>query len=953
LTQISSPSSILQNGFQDTFTTTAQAALEFGAMPWARGLIANEFDHYILDDGMVRYRGEELPQSARMLTIMALYWSYNKHDTAFLLQHFERAKAVAEFLTMRRSLTLGYPRDDPRYGLLPGDDEADNYNRLYFHQKPSLHFFASTAEFYRACMELGAVWQSIGKAVSRPDVATAGAELLKLAPLLYHDLHTSLNRVVNITASPGDRCYPHRVEWNDEDAAGQMGAEYRSFPEMFFSGALTEQQTDDMYKSGQGLTTCPIGWWMSMGAPSAGVNIFNHVPFGFPHGLLQHDMVERFLLYFFTISAHGSSRGFWMTPESSSIVERTHNVWFSAAGPNNVPLCLKWMLVFEEPETRTLWLGKATPRDWLVAGEAPLAVERATTRYGRISFFIAVVSPAADVASYRVKANITLPPSCATAGSQPAGGLVLRIRAPTEHAGKLSGVTVGGKAWRGFNASTETVSFSAAELTASLIATGLPSIVATFAAVMAAPLKWAPVDISRRQLPRPVDSPPTSNTHVEPPKESTPVVPNCPSGTTLVESFTLNGTAWHACEDLQAPGGALVLMSARGDSEWFTKGYEPYGTNATDDTEYFLGLGRDAVASADSDVLGQRLLVGGAGEPSWQAVERAVPAIRKSGATRGGWWMQTSDCDGVRTFVGSRGASNDVTFSDLAQDCTYAGLPSSGAYAQAMHNKAVGDGPQLWNESAMADGMIGEFLPSVIFYYPVYRPDVTNCTPAMESAFCNFTATPQEPMCQILGCGRRSGTSPAALCAQCKSCDSVLTQFCRTWMLGPTKQSECSSCVAGMVKPEPEEHHRYWTYVSIPIPDMHGNREQGTWMRFQQVACAGSDMGPPCKMVGWPMYWKSLWFSRFPSSTPAAEASNITGGANVSTRSPAGFYANLLELRRWWDAELAAEGMMELALPSPASTNGTYLNMQAMHSIVRSMITRANKWHPRYGTTPG
>ena len=70
-----------------------------------------------------------------------------------------------------------------------------------------------------------------------------------------------------------------------------------------------------------------------------------------------------------TQAAHMSSRGFWMTPESSGIIGdphqgkngRTHNVYFSAAGPNNVPLCLKWMLVYEEPETRTLWLGKARP----------------------------------------------------------------------------------------------------------------------------------------------------------------------------------------------------------------------------------------------------------------------------------------------------------------------------------------------------------------------------------------------------------------------------------------------------------------------------------------------------------------------------------------------------------------------------------------------------------------
>jgi len=462
-------------------------------MQWARGLIDNQFRYYVRSDGTIYYRGEELPQSARMLTILALYYSYSEEKgqgAEFLLSHFDTAKAVADWLTMRRSLNLHFPKDDARYGMISGDDEADNYNRLYFHQKPSLHFFASTAEFYRSCVEMGEVWQTIGKAKGRADVAQHGAELLALAPLLHHDLQASLNRSVNTTASPGDRCYPHRTEWNNADAMGQMGAEYRSFPEMFFSGALTEQQTDDMYKSGQGMDSCPIKWWLSMGAPAAGVAIFNHVPFGFPHGLLQHDMVERFLLYFFTMSAHGSSRGFWMTPESTSITVRTHNVWYSAAGPNNVPLCLRWMLVFEELETRTLWLGKAVPRDWLAPGEAPLLIENATTRYGRVSFSLTVGSSEEGLEAsgggggggggYSVRANVTLPSSFAT--SSPVGGLRVRIRTPIEHAGKLSSVTVGGKAWSSFDAGTETVDFSAVELTAEMIATGLPAIVATFGA---------------------------------------------------------------------------------------------------------------------------------------------------------------------------------------------------------------------------------------------------------------------------------------------------------------------------------------------------------------------------------------------------------------------------------------------------------------------------------------
>ena len=45
--------------------------------------------------------------------------------------------------------------------MIPGDDEADNYNRLYFHQDTPLHFFSSNAEAYRAFVEMGAVWQQV------------------------------------------------------------------------------------------------------------------------------------------------------------------------------------------------------------------------------------------------------------------------------------------------------------------------------------------------------------------------------------------------------------------------------------------------------------------------------------------------------------------------------------------------------------------------------------------------------------------------------------------------------------------------------------------------------------------------------------------------------------------------------------------------------------------------
>ena len=124
--------------------------------------------------------------------------------------------------------TCPVPPSAFRFGMLPGDDEADNYNRLYFHQDVPLHFFSSNAESYRAFVEMGAVWQDIGKMTGRDEVAKHGATLLALAPELYRDLHASLNMTVNTTQSPGDRCYAHRVEGSDALTDGQMGAAYRS-----------------------------------------------------------------------------------------------------------------------------------------------------------------------------------------------------------------------------------------------------------------------------------------------------------------------------------------------------------------------------------------------------------------------------------------------------------------------------------------------------------------------------------------------------------------------------------------------------------------------------------------------------------------------------------------------------------------------------------------------------
>ena len=96
----------------------------------------------------------------------------------------------------------------------------------YLHQTPQSHWYSSAAESYRAFTEMGRAWLEVGASSARDDMRAMGRKVLQVAPLLYHDLHISLNRTANSTQSPGHICYPHRA-----DGVGTyQGCNFRSYP---------------------------------------------------------------------------------------------------------------------------------------------------------------------------------------------------------------------------------------------------------------------------------------------------------------------------------------------------------------------------------------------------------------------------------------------------------------------------------------------------------------------------------------------------------------------------------------------------------------------------------------------------------------------------------------------------------------------------------------------------
>jgi hypothetical protein len=95
----------------------------------------------------------------------------------------------------------------------------------------------------------------------------------------------------------------------------------------------------------------------------------------------------------------------------------------------------------------------------------------------------------------------------------------------------------------------------------------------------------------------------------------------------------------------------------------------------------------------------------------------------------------------VRTFVGSRSASVDETFSDKAEDATANGFPPVQSYVMNLTARAMDEPPILdfdkhINWTASADGLVGGILPVVSFTFHV-SPN----SPYLPSAVANRSAS--------------------------------------------------------------------------------------------------------------------------------------------------------------------------------------------------------------------
>jgi hypothetical protein len=162
--------------------------------------------------------------------------------------------------------------------------------------------------------------------------------------------------------------------------------------------------------------------------------------------LLQHDHVREFLLELYSLSAHQYTRGTWTAPETRRVDPKLSAAPYCVPAQLSVPMLLRWLLAFEDPNSDTLWLCKAAPREWFEDGQT-IAVSALPTRWGKIAFKIT-----SHWRDHRIDAQITF----TVRGPQETK---LRVRSPNQQA--IIGVELDGKPWNNFDPVTETITLPA------------------------------------------------------------------------------------------------------------------------------------------------------------------------------------------------------------------------------------------------------------------------------------------------------------------------------------------------------------------------------------------------------------------------------------------------------------------------------------------------------------
>lgn len=370
------------DGFQDSFTSSLLANLEWGRFAQARAVLDGFLTDFVGDDGLVRMRGTEVGQTGLGLSLIARHARLTG-DLGLLRRHSTRIGAMAALLVALHDRSLALPDSDPGHGLLSGWSESDSC----LFPDPSVWwrpYFGNSALAAAGLSDLAAIWPTIDPSgtVQAGDWQRRGAALaVRLADSLRASiLHGHDPPYVPIL--PGDpetfreslaRHHPSPQQWA-----------HRVYAELLQSGVLPRDLEGMVIDSMRAHGATSLGVVANIAPPDPGSrDMLGFVSYGYAKALLRQERIPEYLLFLYAHRHRLHTPGSWTAAEVAGL--RGELPLFCIPAQLTIPILLRWMLVQEDDSADILYLARAVPRRWLEPSRF-LSIDDAPTRFGPVGF---------------------------------------------------------------------------------------------------------------------------------------------------------------------------------------------------------------------------------------------------------------------------------------------------------------------------------------------------------------------------------------------------------------------------------------------------------------------------------------------------------------------------------------------------------------------------------------
>jgi hypothetical protein len=385
------------DGFQDTFTSSLYANLEWGRFTQAAAVFDGYFSDFVYDDGMINMRGAETAQFGLTLSLLARYVAYTG-DVALCRKHQRKIEATAAILIELHDASLQLAASDPGHGLIHGWNESD----ACLFPDPSLWwkpYFANSALAARGLADLAAAWPRISPEGSfNASVWASRADTLRkrvvasIRTNVRHDLQPAY-----IPPLPGVK-QTFREALAAEHPSEQQWP-HRAYAELLQADILPDDLAHLVIDAMRGHGATSLGVVANIGpVDPKSRDILGFISYGYAQQLLRLGRVDEYLLFLYAHRYHAHTPGSWTAGEVTDISGGMP--LFCMPAQMTIPLLLRWAFVFDDSAGDSLLLGRALPHAWLAQG--PVSITGAPTRWGRCDLRV-------EQAHNRISASVTLP----------------------------------------------------------------------------------------------------------------------------------------------------------------------------------------------------------------------------------------------------------------------------------------------------------------------------------------------------------------------------------------------------------------------------------------------------------------------------------------------------------------------------------------------------------------